>query len=226
MVSSRVTTQSKKPAPYEIHAEQDPVVPEPLGPIVLKLDPVLRLTGELLLELCSLNDAVRIELNAKQELELLPPANPSSSNQNANISVDLGNWARANGTGLGSDSYAGFTPPNGAVRSPDASWILKERCAEIPDKEKHKFTPIVPDFVVELRSPSDSLRGIQAKLEEYIAHGVRLGWLIDLLDPRHRVYVYRPNAPVEVREGPETLSGDPELPGFVLDLQPVWGPAL
>ena len=201
-------------------------MPEPMGPIVLNLDPVLRLTGEQLLELCSLNDAVRIELNAKQELELLPPANPSSSNQNANITADLGIWVRANGAVVGFDSSAGFTLPNGAVRSPDASWILKERWAKISDEEKHKFTPIVPDFVVELRSPSGRLRGIRAKMEEYIEHGVRLGWLIDQLDPRHRVYVYGPNAPVEVLEGPETLSGDPELPGFVLDLKPVWGPAL
>ena len=221
-----MTTQSKKPAPNEIHAEQDPVAQGPLGPIVLKLDPVLRLTDEQLLELCSLNDAVRIELNAKQELELLPPANLSSSNQNANITADLGNWARADGTGVGFDSSAGFTLPNGAVRSPDASWILKERWAELSDVEKRKFAPIVPDFVIELRSPSDRLRGIQAKMEEYIEHGVRLGWLIDPLDPRHRVYVNRPDAPVEMLEGPETLSGDPELPSFVLDLKPVWGPAL
>ncbi len=220
-----MTIQSKKPRQPLVQTEPAPVVPEPLGPIVLKLDPVLRLSDEQLLGLCSLNDSVRIELNAKGELELLPPANPSSSNQNASINADLIIWARADGAGLGFDSSAGFTLPNGAVRSPDASWVLKERWAELSDEDRRKFAPIVPDFVVELRSPSDRLRGIQAKMEEYMENGVRLGWLIDPLDPQHRVYVYRPDVPVEILEAPESISGDSELPGFTLDLKPIWEPA-
>ena len=131
----------------------------------------------------------------------------------------------ADGTGLVFDSTAGFTLPNGAIRSPDASWILKERWAELSEEEKHKFARIVPDFVVELRSPSDRLRDVLAKMQEYMDNGVRLGWLIDPLDPGRRVYVYRPGVPVEELERPESLSGEPELPGFTLDMAPIWEPA-
>ena len=132
-------------------------------------------------------------------------------------------WAEGDGTGEAFDSSAGFTLPNGAVRSPDASWVLKSRLSELPDEQKqHGFALISPDFVVELRSPSDSFAAVRRKMEEYIENGVRLGWLIDTMDIRRRVYVYRPGAEVEVLEGPDSLSGDPELPGFTLDLQFIW----
>ena len=216
-----MTTRSVKPQDAgQVPAET--VGPEPLGPTVLKLSPVLELTDDQLLRLCSLNDALRIELNAKGELEILPPANPHTSIQNASLTSGLVVWARADGTGWGFDATAGFTLPNGAVRSPDASWILKERWAELSHEEKRKFAHIVPDFVVELRSPSDRLGYVQSKMQEYMDSGVRLGWLIDPF--QGRVHVYRPGAPVEVLEGPETLSGDPELPGFSLDLKPIWEP--
>ena len=220
-----MTTRSVKPSRDAGQAAAAPVRPEPLGPVVLRLAPVLELTDEQLLELCSLNGDLRIERNDKGELELLPPANPFTSIQNASLTTDLVIWARADGTGLGFDATAGFSLPNGAIRSPDASWILKERWAELSEEEKHKFAHIVPDFVVELRSPSDRLRDVQAKMQEYMDNGVRLGWLIDPLDPRRRVYVYRPGAPVEELERPESLSGEPELPGFTLDMAPIWEPA-
>ena len=217
-----MTTRSVKPLQDAGQAPAGPVGPEPLGPIVLRLAPVLELTDDHLLRLCSLNDALRIELNAKGELEILPPANPRTSIQNANLTSGLVMWARADGTGLGFDATAGFTLPNGAIRSPDASWIIKERWAELSDEEKRKFARIVPDFVVELRSPSDRLGYVQTKMREYMDNGVRLGWLIDPL--RGRVHVYRPGAPVEELERPETMSGEPELPGFSLDLKPIWEP--
>ena len=198
---------------------------EPLGPIVLRLAPIVQLTDYQLEMLSSLNDTLRIEKNAEGALEILPPANITTGNQNSNINVDLGLWARSDGRGIVFDSNAGFTLPNGAVRSPDASWVLKSRLAELTDEEKKRgFARICPDFVIELRSTSDTLRGVQAKMEEYMENGVRLGWLIDPLDPLRRVYVYRPGASVEILEGPESLSGDPELPGFTLDLKPVWEP--
>lgn len=220
-----MTTQSKEPAKVSVQAEPDPVVPEPLGPIVLKLAPALELTDEQLLEICSLNDEIRIERNAQGELELMPPTGDDTSSKNFDIITDLGNWVRSDGTGVGFESNAGFTLPNGAMRSPDAAWILKDRWQALPGSERRRFAHICPDFVVELRSESDRLSVVQAKMEEYIANGARLGWLIDPVDPRHRVYVYRPDNPVEILEGPDTVSGEPELPGFVLDLKPVWGPA-
>ena len=216
-----MTTGSVKPQEVG-QVPAGPIGPEPLGPTVLKLSPVLELTDDQLLRLCSLNDALRIELNAKGELEILPPANPHTSIQNADLTSGLVVWARADGTGLGFDATAGFTLPNGAVRSPDASWIRKERWAELSEEEKRKFARIVPDFAVELRSPSDRLGYVQAKMQEYMDNGVRLGWLIDPF--QRRVHVYRPGAAVKVLEGPETLSGDPELPGFSLDLKPIWEP--
>ena len=198
---------------------------EPIGPIVLRLDPVVQLTDDQLAELCSLNDALRIERNAKGELELLPPVNIIGSSQNGDVTADLIIWARGDGSGVAFDSSAGYTLPNGAIRSPDVSWVLKSRLAELTDEEKTRgFARICPDFVVELRSTSNTLRGVQAKMEEYIENGARLGWLIDPLDSRRRVYVYRTGAPVEILDSPESLSGEPELPGFTLDLKPVWEP--
>ena len=218
-----MTTQSKEPGQALVQGESGPAAPEPYGPIVLKLAPALELSDEQLLEVCSLNDDIRIERNAQGELELMPPASGDTSNQNFDIITDLGIWVRADGTGVGFESNAGFTLPDGAMRSPDAAWILKDRWEALSGSERRRFPPICPDFIIELRSESDRLRMALAKMEEYIANGARLAWLIDPVDPLHRVYVYRPGSPVEILEGPDTVSGDPELPGFVLNLKPVWG---
>lgn len=195
---------------------------EPFGPIVLRLGSMGELTDDLLLELSSLNEALRLEKNAKGELEILPPAHPPTGRKNSRVTARLDNWAESDERGEAYDSSAGFTLPNGAVRSPDASWILKTRLEELTQEQRQGFWRICPDFVIEIRSSSDTLRGLQRKMEEYIENGVRLGWLIDSLDQRRRVYVYRPGSEVEILEGPESLSGEPELPGFILDLQFIW----
>ena len=202
----------------------DPALELPLGPIVLRIEPILELTDDVLLELSSLNDTLRIEKNADGELEILPPTFTTTGNQESNISADVTNWARSDGTGVAFSPNAGFTLPNGAVRAPDASWVLKSRLAELPEEQRRGFWRIAPDFVIELRSSSDTLRGIQRKMAEYMENGVRLGWLIDPLDPRHLVYVYRPGVEVATLEAAESLSGEPELPGFTLDLKPIWEP--
>lgn len=218
-----MTTQEVKPR--EDSAQADTALMKPLGPIVLRLGPIMELTDDVLLELSSLNDTLRLEKNAKGELEILPPANVTSSSQNSDISADLKIWARSDASGIAFESSAGFTLPNGAVRSPDASWVLKSRLAELTAEQKrHGFPPLAPDFVVEIRSSSDTIRGLRRKMEEYVEGGTQLGWLIDSVDPVHRVYVYRPGVEVEVLEGPDSLSGEPELPGFVLELQPIWEP--
>ena len=216
-----MTTPRAKPR-QETPAMQDPVSPEPYGPIVLRLPPGVKLTEDLFKELCSLNDGIRMEINARGELELMAPTSPATGNRNNGISAQLYFWAETDSTGLAFDSSSGFTLPNGALRSPDASWVLKSRLAELSEGELDRFPPICPDFVVELRSNSDRLGDLQAKMEEYLENGARLGWLIDPLDPRHRVYIYRPGAQVEILEAPESLTGDPELPGFVLDMQRIW----
>ena len=221
-----MTTQSTKPRQASVRAEQEPAGSEPYGPIVLKLAPALELTDEQLLEICSLNDDIRIERNSQGELELMPPVNITGDKQNLRIATRLEIWAIGDGKGEAFGPTAGFILPNGSMRSPDASWILNSRLADLTDENKVDFGPICPDFVIELRSKSDRLRVAQDKMEEYIANGARLGWLIDPVDLRHRVYVYRPGTEVEVMEAPESVSGDPELPGFLLDLNRIWQPGL
>ena len=218
-----MTTQTVKP--QQDSPETGRVLVEPLGPIVLRLDPFVQLTDDVLAKLSSLNDTLRIEKNADGDLEILPPTLPTSGNQNANIAADLGIWTRSDGNGVAFDADTGFTLPNGAVRAPDATWILKARLAELTQEQRQGFWRISPDFVIELRSSSDTLRGVRRKMEEYIANGLRLGWLIDSVDPAHLVYIYRPGAEVETLEAPESISGNPELPGFILDLKLIWEPA-
>ena len=195
---------------------------ETYGPIVLRLPYAWRLTDALVEELCGLNPDIRLEINADGELELMPLAFSITGNRNHSIAVDLGVWAKIDGRGVSFDSSAGFILSNRALRSPDASWILKSRLAELSDYQKRGFARICPDFVIELRSESDRLVALQRKMEEYIANSARLGWLIDPM--YRRVYVYRPHAPVETLDDPQSISGEPELPGFTLDLGPVWAP--
>ena len=214
-----MTTQTAKPLQ---DAAETQAQPEPYGPVVLRLHPAVQLTDDLLAALSSQNDALRLERNARGDLEILPPTHGTTGNNNFGINVDFGNWVRADGSGVGFDSSTGFDLPNGSNRSPDLSWVPKSRLAELTDTEKLGFLPVCPDFVIELRSSSDTLRGLQRKMEEYIANGTRLGWLIDSVDQRQRVYVYRPGSEVEVLERPDSISGEPELPGFTLDLKPVW----
>ena len=214
-----MTTQRVKPQQVSPTGELEPV-----GPIVLRLHPAVRISDDQFFELCALNDGLRIELNARGDMELMAPAGGTTGSINGRITVRLGTWAENEGSGEYFDSSAGFTLPGGAVRSPDAAWILRERWEALPSAERRRFAHICPDFVIELRSESDRLATLQAKMVEYLENGARLGWLIDPVDPQQRVYIYRPGAPVEVLEAPDSLSGDPELPGFVLDLKPVWGP--
>jgi Uma2 family endonuclease len=189
-------------------------------PLVLRLPPVLDLTEDQLLALGALNHELRIERTAEGDLLLMPPAGGEASASNASINGQLYVWASRDGTGVIFDSSGGFTLPNGAVRSPDAAWMLRSRLDQLTREQRRKFIPACPDFVLELRSPSDAMSTLHAKLREYIANGARLGWLLD--PESRRVYAYRPDAPVEQLDDPATVSGDPVLPDFVLDVRKVW----
>ena len=189
-------------------------------PLVLQLRPAMELSDEQFFQFCQLNQYLRIELTAKGDLEILPLADWLTSHRNAGITAQLCEWALRDGTGIVTDSSGGYTLPNGAVRAPDSAWVRKSRLQGLTEEQEERFLPLCPDFVVELRSPDDRLTVLKAKMREYIANGATLGWLIDA--PNRRVYVYRPNAAVERLDAPATLSGDPELPGFVLDLKLVW----
>ena len=136
------------------------------------------------------------------------------------IIAALVSWADSDQTGEVYDSSGGFILPDGAMRAPDAAWVRKSRLAALSAVEREGFLPLCPDFVIELRSPSDALDDLRAKMEAYLANGARLGWLLD--PQQRRAYVYRAGEEVELLENPRVLSGAPELPGFVLDLEPIW----
>ena len=133
-------------------------------------------------------------------------------------------WAKQDQTGVAFDSSGGFKLPNGATRSPDAAWVKRSRLAALTRDQKQKFLPLCPDFVIELRSPTDNLQATQDKMREYMDNGAQLGWLIDPLT--RRVHAYRPQSQPEILEAPDTVSADPFLPGFRLDLQRIWEPGL
>ncbi len=179
----------------------------------------LCLTDGRFYELCRLNRELRIERTAGGELSIMAPVGGDSSDRNAEIAFQLRLWAKRDGSGRTFDSSGGFRLPNGAVRSPDASWIGNARLATLTEEQRRRFLPLCPDFVVELRSPSDSLSALRDKMREYIDNGARLGWLID--PAGRQVFVYRADAPPERLEVPASVAGDPVLPGFRLDLDEI-----
>lgn len=179
-----------------------------------------KLTEEQFVRLCQENPDLRIELTAQGELVLMPPTGLESGRRNTKLTQRLANWSEVDNTGVVFDSSTLFTLPNSAKRSPDASWIRRDRWEALPKKEREGFGLICPDFVVELRSPTDRLKDLQEKMQEYIANGARLGWLIDPLEKR--AYVYRPDQPVEVIDDPATRNADPVLPSFVLYVRELW----
>jgi Uma2 family endonuclease len=189
-------------------------------PLRLRLGPLLDMTDDQLYELCRLNPELQIERTAQGELLIMPPTGGETSKRNLDLIVAVGTWAKHEGSGIAFDSSGGFILPNSALRSPDVAWIRRSRLEALTAEQKKKFIPLCPDFVIELRSPTHSLSALQAKMQEYLDNGARLGWLIDPGDKR--VYIYRPNGAIECLENPAELPGDPVLPGFVLDLREFW----
>ncbi|AFZ30042.1 protein of unknown function DUF820 [Gloeocapsa sp. PCC 7428] len=183
--------------------------------LVLNLHPAIELTDEQFFQLCQNNRDLRLERTAEGELIIMPPTGWKSGNRNGRLTQRLFNWTDADGKGIAFDSSTGFKLPNGADRSPNAAWIKKERL-EALNPNPERFLPLVPDFVVELRSASDNLNTLQAKIQEYIDCGALLGWLID--PQNQQVEIYRQGNNVEVLQSPSALSGEDVLPGFVLDL--------
>ncbi|MCO6455312.1 MAG: Uma2 family endonuclease [Pirellulaceae bacterium] len=154
------------------------------------------------------------------DLIIMPPTGGMTGRRNLALTTQLGVWCERDGTGVAFDSSTGFRLPRGGERSPDASWVRTERWNALTPQQQEAFPPLAPDFVAELRSPTDRLADLQEKLREYIASGVRLGWLID---PQSRmVWIYRPGREVEEFSNPMVISAAPELPGFELRLEPIW----
>jgi Uma2 family endonuclease len=179
-----------------------------------------KLTEDQFVRLCQENPDVQLELTARGELVIMPPTGLEAGRRNTKLTQRLANWSDVDEIGIVFDSSTLFTLPNGAKRSPDASWVRRERWEAISEEQRLGFGLLCPDFVVELRSPTDRLHDLQAKMQEYRENGARLGWLIDPLEKR--VYIYRPNQAIEILDDPPLLSGDPVLPGFVLQVRELW----
>ena len=173
------------------------------------------LSDEQFYRLCQANRDLRLERTAEGKLIIMPPTGWETGNRNFRIAQQLGNWADADGTGIGFDSSTGFKLPNGAIRSPDAAWVKRDRL-EVLNPDPDKFMPLCPDLALELRSASDRLSDVQGKMREYLENGLRLGWLINPQD--QQVEVYCPDQPIEILNAPTELSADSVLPGFTLSL--------
>jgi Uma2 family endonuclease len=188
--------------------------------LTLNLNPVIQLTDEQFYQLCQANENLRFERTATGELIIMPPVGGETGNRNAGLTAQVWLWNEQNKLGIVFDSSTGFKLPNGADRSPDASWVILERWNALTQEQQTRFLPLCPDFVVELLSPSDSLKVAQEKMREYRDNGDRLGWLINRKS--RQVEIYRQGQEVEVLESPASLSGETVLPGFVLNLEPIW----
>ena len=207
-----------------VEAIAPPVTEQQVTYLVVRFRPLFDMTPDEFYELCGLNPDLNVELTAAGEIVFMSPSGSATGARNLSVAAPLWHWAKDNKEGLAYDSSAGFVLPNKAVRSPDASWVRHERLANLTPQQRERFVPLCPDFVVEVASPSDYLRDLQAKMEEYIANGAQLGWL--LVPATRTVTVYRPGEPVATLENATSISGDPVLPGFTLNLGPVWEPEL
>lgn len=188
-----------------------------MSPVMLNLD-TLHLTDEQFYQLCQDNQELQIERTTKGDLVIMPPVGGESGNREADFIIDLGIWNRQTGLGFTFSSSTVFKLPNGASRSPDAAWIERSRWEALTPEQRRKFPPIAPDFVIEVRSATDDIAMLRAKMQEYIEAGVQLGWLID--PQQQQVEIYRPCQAVEVQNLPTELSGEAILPGFTLKRLP------
>lgn len=190
-------------------------------PLVLEMQSAeLVLSDEQFLSLCAANRDLRLERSAEGNLIIMPPTGWETGNRNSRLVQRLANWADLNEQGLVFDSSTGFKLPNGAIRSPDAAWVRRERL-EALNPNPNQFLPLCPEFAIELRSASDSLTALREKMQEYLAQGMELGWLINPQD--REVEIYRSGQEVEVLQSPVSLSGEAVLPGFVLALEQILG---
>ncbi len=187
----------------------------------------LELTDRQLEKLFADNSIFRFEVTAKGELVIMAPSGEYVAERENELAFQVTQWAKEDGTGIAYGATGGFRLPNGALLAPDASWVTRERRdawrgeqEALPEGERRSFPNLWPDFVLKLRSPGDTVIGLQRKMQEYLDNGARLGWLIDPINKR--VHIYRPGEAAVVLDEPETVSGDPVLPGFVLELQEIW----
>jgi Uma2 family endonuclease len=191
-----------------------------ISPVVLHWPPSMRVVNDQFFEFCQANKELRIERTAQGDCEIMAPTGGETGWRNSGLTAQLYNWAEREGSGVVFDSSIGFILPNGAIRSPDVSWVKRTRLAVLTSEQKQRFLALCPDFVIELRSPSDNLKALQDKLQEYIENGASLGWLIDT--EGRQVLVFQPQKKLFSLEKPKVLSANEVLIGFELDMQKIW----
>ena len=188
--------------------------------ITINFNSIIEMTDEQFFQLCQKNRDLRFERNAQGEIIIMPPTGGGTGKRNFNLNLQLGKWNEQKNLGVCFDSSTGFKLPNGADRSPDGAWIPLEKWNSLTSKQQERFVPLCPDFVIELRSPSDDLKTLQQKMQEYMDNGTRLGWLINPQD--RQVEIYRQGQEKEVLNNPKSLSGEDVLPEFILNLESIW----
>ena len=186
-----------------------------MNTVVLNLNSV-NLTQEQFYNLCQDNETLRLERTAQGELLIMPPIGGKSGKRETELITDVNIWNRQTQLGEVFSSSTGFRLPKGGERSPDVAWVSRDRWESLSAQEQERFPPLCPDFLIELRSRTDSLASLQEKMLEYLENGLRLGWLID--PQGQQVEIYRQGQPVEILALPTRLSGEDVLPGFTLDL--------
>jgi Uma2 family endonuclease len=188
--------------------------------MVVHTRPAIEMDDEQLFHFCQINRDLQIERTADGDVIIMAPEGGSSGVGSGKLTTVFSVWAESDGTGRIFGSSTGFILPNEAMRSPDVAWVRNERLDALSDEEWKKFLPLCPDFVLELRSPSDPLRTLQRKMEEYCANGAQLGWLLDPVNKS--VHIYRPDAAPQILDNPDTVSGEPLLRNFVLAVPKIW----
>ena len=195
-------------------------LPEPSAPVLLRLQGEDRLSDEAYWDFCTANPDLRIERTAEGEIVIVPPGGSESSYRNAEAAAQLGNWTKRDGRGKAFESSVQFFLPDGSALSPDAAWVSNESLNRFSKLQRKKFMHLVPEFIVEVMSPSDHLKQAKAKMEQWISNGVELGWLID--GDARTLYIYRRGHPVITRRRSSTLSGEGPVKGFILELDSIW----
>jgi len=188
-------------------------------PLPIRFRPETPMSDEALLHFCEANESLRVEREANGEIVLMTPAATKTSKMNLRIGRLLDEWAESSGHGVATGPDGGYTLPDGSMKAPDAAWVALDRWEMLP-AESQGFLSLCPNFVIELRSPSDGLAQMETKMEMWIANGAQVGWLID---PERRVVtIYRQGRPAEVLEQPEVVPGDGPIAGFELEMARVW----
>jgi Uma2 family endonuclease len=187
----------------------------------VRITPAAPMSDDELMRFCAANGDLRVEREPNGELLVMTPSNFNTSRINLRVCQILGEWAEADGRGAVTDSNGGYTLPDGSMRAPDAAWVANRRWQALSEKDQNRFAPICPDFVIEIRSPSDSLSELRAKMTEWIANGAEVAWLVDPIDKA--VTVYRPGDSPEEHVNPSSVQGSGPIAGFELVLARVWG---